>query len=150
MYSTDAADIVIDINGYFSRLGGFAIEPLRFYPVIPCRVSDSRNAAGPFGGPALAAASTRAYTVPSGNCNIPAPARAYSMNATVVPTAGPLAFLTLWPVGQSQPVVSTLNSFDASVVANALLLPAGTNGAINAYVTNLTDLILDINGYFAQ
>jgi len=46
-------------------------------------------------------------------------------------------------------VVSTLNAFDASVVASAVLVPAGTNGAINAFVTDLTHLILDINGFFA-
>jgi hypothetical protein len=34
-------------------------------------------------------------------------------------------------------------------VANAAIVPAGTNGAISIYVTNNTHLILDINGYFA-
>ena len=28
-------------------------------------------------------------------------------------------------------------------------MPAGTNGAVNVYVTNTTNVILDINGYFA-
>jgi hypothetical protein len=35
------------------------------------------------------------------------------------------------------------------VVANAAIVPAGTNGAISIYVTNPTQVILDINGYFA-
>ena len=51
--------------------------------------------------------------------------------------------------GSPQPLVSTLNSWDGSVVANAAIVPAGTNGAISIYVTNNTHLILDINGYFA-
>ena len=63
--------------------------------------------------------------------------------------AAALAYLTLWPTGQSQPFVSTLNSFDASVVANAALVPAGSGGSVSAYVTNATDLILDVNGLFA-
>jgi len=34
-------------------------------------------------------------------------------------------------------------------VANAAIVPAGTNGAISIFVTNPTHVILDINGYFA-
>jgi hypothetical protein len=67
---------------------------------------------------------------------------------TVVPD-GVLYYVTAWPAGSSQPLVSTLNSFDGSVVANAAIVPAGTNGAISIYVTNPTQVILDINGYFA-
>jgi hypothetical protein len=36
------------------------------------------------------------------------------------------------------------------VLANAAIVPAGTNGEIAVYVSNTTDLIIDINGYFAQ
>jgi len=60
-----------------------------------------------------------------------------------------LSYLTAWPTGASQPLVSTLNSFDGAVVANAAIVPAGTNGAISLFVTNPTHVILDINGYFA-
>ena len=42
-----------------------------------------------------------------------------------------------------------MNSFDGSVVANAAIVPAGTNGAVSIYVTDRTQVILDINGYFA-
>jgi hypothetical protein len=47
------------------------------------------------------------------------------------------------------PAVSTLNSYNGNVVANAAIVPAGTNGAVAVYVTNTADVILDINGYFA-
>jgi hypothetical protein len=60
-----------------------------------------------------------------------------------------LPFLTTWPAGSAQPPVSTLNSFDGSVVANAAIVPAGTGGAINVFVDSQTNVILDINGYFA-
>ena len=53
-------------------------------------------------------------------------------------------------MGSSRPVVSTLNSWDGSVVANAAIVPAGTNGAISVFVTNQTHVILDTDGYFAQ
>jgi hypothetical protein len=41
-----------------------------------------------------------------------------------------------------------LNSFDGIVVANAAIVPAGFNGAVSVFVTDPTDVILDINGYF--
>jgi hypothetical protein len=46
------------------------------------------------------------------------------------------------------PFVSTLNATDGAIVANAALVPAGVSGAVTAYMTNLSHLILDINGYF--
>lgn len=121
---------------------------LQFVPMAPCRIADTRNGGGSFGRPALAANSTRAFPVRISGCGIPATALAYSVNATVVPF-GPLGWLTLWPFGQSQPFVSTLNS-DGRVKANAAIIPAGNDGAgsVNVYVTDATQFILDIDGYF--
>jgi hypothetical protein len=114
--------------------------------VKPCRVADTRNATGPFGGPELAANSSRAFNVPQSACSIPTTAVAYSLNVTVVPS-GSLGYLTLWPTGQAQPAVSLLNS-DGRVKANAAIVGAGTNGGVSVYVTNATQVILDIDGYF--
>ena len=60
-----------------------------------------------------------------------------------------LQYLTLWGAGQPEPFVSTLNSFDGSVVANAAIVSAGSGGSVTAYVTDPTNLILDVNGFFA-
>lgn len=120
---------------------------LNFVPVTPCRIADTRNPNGPFGGPSVSGGTSRGFTVPNSACNIPATAQAYSMNATVVPK-GPLGFLTMFPCGQAPPLVSTLNSTDGRVKAGAAIVPAGTGGAVCAFVSNDTDLVLDINGYF--
>ena len=146
VFVTDQANAILDINGYFGQPGNPGA--LSFYPIAPCRVADTRNAAGLFGGPKLDARATRSFAIPAGACNIPTTAAAYSMNVTVVPD-GPLSYLTAWPTGSAQPGVSTLNSFDGSVVANAAIVPAGTGGAVSIFVTNPTHVILDINGYFA-
>ena len=72
---------------------------------------------------------------------------AYSLNVTVVPNAS-LNYLTIWPAGQTQPHVSTLNSYDGRTKANAAIVAAGTNGGVSVYVTDATQFILDIDGYF--
>ena len=146
VYVADATQVILDSNGYFGAPGSSG--SLAFYPVTPCRVADTRTAQGAFGGPILAANSTRSFTIPASACSIPSTAQAYSLNVTVVP-AGPLSFLTAWPAGQGRPLVSTLNSFDGSIVANAAIVPAGASGAISVYVTDATNVILDIDGYFA-
>jgi hypothetical protein len=51
-------------------------------------------------------------------------------------------------LGQAQPLASTLNAYEGQVVANSATLPAGTDGAVSVYVTDLTDVIIDINGYY--
>ncbi len=146
VFVTNPTDVIADINGYFGQPG--SAGALSFYPVTPCRVADTRNATGPFGGPIMASGETRPFAIPAGACNIPSTAAAYSLNVTVVPD-GALYYLSVWPTGVAQPVVSTLNSYDGSVLANAAIVPAGTNGAIDIYVTGQTQVILDINGYFA-
>jgi hypothetical protein len=146
VYVSDPTDVILDIDGYFGPPG--SAGALQFYPVTPCRIADTRSADGRFGGPEMGAATARSFPVPSSACGIPATAAAYSLNITVVPD-GPLSYLTTWPTGSAQPWVSTLNSFDGTVVANAAIVPAGAGGAISVYVTNNTQVILDINGYFA-
>ena len=42
--------------------------PLRFIPVTPCRIADTRNPTGPFGGPELTANSTREFDIPQSAC----------------------------------------------------------------------------------
>jgi hypothetical protein len=122
-------------------------QPLRFVPLTPCRIADTRNANGPFGGPNLAGGISRDFNPAVSSCGIPANALAYSLNLTVVPLT-PLGFFSIWPAGQSQPVVSTLNSFDGRIKANAAIVPAGVNGALTVYATDPTHLVVDINGYF--
>jgi hypothetical protein len=79
---------------------------------------------------------------------VPSTAKAYSLNYTVIPKE-PLAFLTTFPTGQTRPVVSTLNAQTGTVTANAAIVPSGDNGDLSVYVTNDSELIIDINGYFA-
>jgi hypothetical protein len=148
VYASDTTDVIVDINGYFAPLPNqFA---LAFYPLTPCRVVDTRNPNGPLGGPYLQGGQPREFPLLQSPCNIPASVRAYSLNAAVLPrNGGALAYLTVWPAGQPQPVVSTLTDLTGTIVSNAAIVPAGAGGDVDAYASNDTDLVIDINGYFA-
>src|ERR1017187_2186344 len=126
---------------------------MAFVSIVPCRLVDTRGftgESGAFGPPAMNASETRTIPVLSNTrCNIPSTAQAYSLNFTVVPT-GSLSFLTAWPTGNPpSPMVSILNDFLGTVLANAAVVPAGNSGSIDVYVTNTTQVIIDINGYYA-
>lgn len=147
VFVTDRTDVIVDINGYFQA----GANTVQFYTVTPCRVMDTRTGegkTGAFGPPVMTGGTSRDVPIPQSTCGLPASAKAYLLNVTVVPR-GALSFLSAYPTGVSRPTVSTLNSFQGRIVANAALVPAGTNGAVTIFVTDTTDVIVDINGYLA-
>jgi len=143
VYVTDTTNVILDIDGYFATP---TQDSLQFYTLTPCRIVDTRN--GQDQG-MLQGGVERDYTIPP-NCGVPSSATAYSFNVTVLPAAGGLDYLTVWPKGETQPVVSTLNDKTGTVVANAAIVPAGSQNATAFYAhSNSTNLLLDVNGYFA-
>ena len=70
---------------------------------------------------------------------------------TALPKSGtPLGYLTAWPAGQGRPGVSTLNAPTGTQYRQRRHRAAGTAGDIMAYaIGNSSDLLIDINGYFA-
>ncbi len=122
--------------------------PLPFVGVTPCRLVDTRGNGAPLTGGFLPAATVRTYTL-TGVCNIPASARAISLNATVVNAAGP-GFLVLYAQGGAFPAVSTLNFVGGQTIANAAVVPLSVSGGISvAFGVSGGDLVLDTNGYYS-
>ncbi len=143
VFASNTTNVILDINGYFTAPGS---GTLQFYPLTPCRIVDTRNNQD---GGTLQAGVERDYNI-AGNCDIPGSAEAYSLNVTVIPPSGGLDYLTVWPKGEAQPVVSTLNDSTGTIVANAAIVPAGSQNATAFYPHNHnTDLLVDVDGYFA-
>jgi hypothetical protein len=149
-YADTNANLVVDVTGWFAP-ANLAPEGLPLYTFPPCRVLDTRESAPVFPG------TLQVAFQPSSACDIPAAAqsaKALVLNATVVPS-GPLGFLTLWPNGETQPVVSTLNANDGYATSNMAVVQTGPSSsnatvpAIEAYAPSKTDLLLDAAGYFA-
>jgi YVTN family beta-propeller protein len=149
IYVTNTTNVILDINGYFAPVSG---STLAFYPLAPCRIADTRNSGFPqgLGPPFLPGHTERDFPILAATtCNIPSSgAAAYSLNFSVVPHGG-LGYMTVWPTGQPRPLVSTLNDVPGTIIANAAIVPAGTSGDVSVYPSNDTDVIIDINGYFA-
>jgi len=121
------------------------------------------NGTAPFSGPSIAAAATLTIPVQSATeastntepapCGvIPSTAQAYSLNLTVVPAGGGrVDYISMWPAGESQPFVATLDDPQGAIVSNAVIVAAGSpTGGISVYNAGpaTTDVIIDMNGYF--
>lgn len=117
-----------------------------FVPITPCRVVDTRNATGPFGGPALVANATRSFTIPAAACSLPV-AAAYAFNVTLVPS-GPVGYLTMWPSGATMPLAAVMNDLQGDIQGNAATIAASASGAVSVFVTNPTHLVVDVYGYY--
>jgi hypothetical protein len=130
-------------------------NPLVFVAMPPCRVVDTRTIGqgltGAFGPPSLSGGVSRTFPILSSTtCTIPAVAQAYSVEMTVVPP-GPLAYVTAFPTGQSAPIAAiTVESPQGFMASNTGVIPAGTNGSVDVYASNPTDVVIDINGYYAS
>jgi uncharacterized repeat protein (TIGR01451 family) len=120
-----------------------------FYIVAPCRVLDTRNPLGPYGGPAIGARSTRRFTI-SPRCGIPPTAIAISVTlAVTAPTV--IGNLRIFPAGEPVPVIATINYAAGQTRTNngiVRLSPDSQIDVFSAQESGSIHLILDVNGYF--
>jgi hypothetical protein len=127
-------------------------SPTSFYTLTPCRVADTRNPAGPLGGPALGAGATRAFALVGGPCPVPPTAVAVSVNVTAV-GATAAGHLTLYPGDAAgPPLASTLNFPAGRTRANnaTVLLSRDGTGTVKVRngSTGAVHFVLDATGFF--
>ncbi len=134
-------------NGYFYVTPA---PPATFYTLSPCRLVDTRNAAGALGGPALVGSGRRNFTL-TNTCGVPTTAKAISVNLTVTTAAAP-GFVSLFPGDGIAPPTSNINFSTGQTRANNAVVLLATNGAGTLAVLNgaagTVHFILDVNGYF--
>jgi len=121
-----------------------------FYVITPCRLLDTRNPTGPYGGPALSSNSARNIVV-TGQCGIPSGATAVVINVAAV-TPPSLGRLVVYPgpAGNAVPNVSTLNFRTGETISNNAIVPISPDGSINIYSTATSPMhaVIDIYGFF--
>lgn len=119
------------------------------HTVTPCRIADTRDAAGPLGGPALVAGGVRSFPI-AGNCGVPLTATSVVLNVTVTAPTD-LGDLRLFPTGQPAPLASTINYRAGQTRANNALVLLGTAGEMSIQCDQATGgvhVIVDTVGYF--
>ena len=141
-----------DLTGAVNRLEVLPpapAAPLTFYSVPPCRVIDTRTAAG---APALAAGGIRTVAT-SGTCGLPSTAKGLAVNMTITGPAAP-GFLTLYPADEpSPPLASNINFRPGNTRANNAVLPLAADGTgLKVYngSAGTVHFILDVTGWLER
>lgn len=146
-YSTSGATthVILDTNGYFK-----AGAALRYRPLTPCRLIDTRSASQ--GAPVLSNGVARTFQV-QGNCGVPTGAKAVFLNLNAFsPTSD--GSVTLYAGGASLPAIPSIHFTVADLsVSNGVVVPLGTTtGQDLAAAANVpagtVHAIIDVFGYF--
>lgn len=125
------------------------VQGLAFFTVTPCRVADTRVAAGGNGAPSLAANSDRVFSI-GGQCAIPPSAQVVAFNFAVTGSSAP-GNLRVTGSGPGPGATSTLYYSAGQTRANNAILALDPDGNIDIHVAQdfgKVDLIIDVTGYF--
>jgi hypothetical protein len=121
----------------------------QLYTVPPCRVADTRNANGPYGGPALGANQDRIFTI-GGRCGVPTTAKAVALNVSIT-QPGTDGGLRLYAGGTELPLSTSINYRAGQTKANNNVSPLGTGGTLAIRCdqpSGVVQVIIDVSGYF--
>jgi hypothetical protein len=135
LYTNVAADVVIDVNGYYGAEGG-----ARFSPVTPARLLDTRES-----GNRLAAGGRIVLPV-AGVAGIPADVEAVTLNVTSVDPSRD-GYVTVYPCDGDRPTVSNLNPHPGRVRPNLVVTPVADDGTVCLFTLQDVDLVVDVTGY---
>jgi hypothetical protein len=150
-HAAATGDVVVMIpGGATSTLhNGFTFGAANLFTVKPCRAIDTRNSAGPPGGPSLSAGSDRVFSIPNG-CGVPSTAKALAVNVTVTQPAAAGA-VTLYQGSTALPAIQTLDYGSGQTRANNAIIALDPGGELIvhcAQASGTVHLIIDVVGYF--
>ena len=140
VYSSAAADLLIDVNGYYGSGDGG-----RFSSVTPTRLMDSRIGLG--AGGRISAGTVLPLQV-AGVAGVPSGARLVALNVTSV-FPSDAGYVTVYPCDSDRPVVSSLNPSPGTAKPNLVISPVAADGTVCLFTVTDVDLVVDITGYVA-
>ncbi|KUN53008.1 hypothetical protein AQJ46_50625 [Streptomyces canus] len=136
LYVHGTSHVIADVSGYFSTSGS------AFHTVTPLRLLDTRTTT------ALGAGKTLALQI-SGSDGIPSTGvKAVVLTVTVTGTTGS-GYLTAWADGGTRPTASNLNWVSGKTIANQVIVPVGSDGKVDFYVSSTTQVLADVAGYMS-
>lgn len=132
-----AADVVLDVVGWFGPNGQYD-----YTPIVPARAWDTRVSGGPLG-----AGQSRDFSLAAAALPADAKVAVLAMAATGQ-TAG-MTFLTAWPPSLSRPTASDLNTGKGRDQSSLTAVPFGADKLVRVYNdAGQADVVLDVQGWF--
>ncbi|MGA9775516.1 MAG: IPT/TIG domain-containing protein [Candidatus Dormiibacterota bacterium] len=136
------ADLVVDVDGYFTAANTTLATATLYTPITPVRVVDTRQ-----NGTALGAGSVFIANM-AGIDGIGSNATAVVTNLTAVNTTA-ASYFTAYP-GGTRPLASDVNWKAGQVVPNLTIAALSGTGSFDIYNANgEADLLIDAFGYFS-
>ena len=143
IFASVSTNVISDVQGYFAPGPGSV-----FTSVAPVRILDSRDGTGVVGSHAGRLGRGEVLVVHVTDANgVPTDAKAVLLNLTIT-QAENRGFATVFPCGHLRPNASNLNFTRGVDRANLVKARVGDNGNVCVYVSEGTQVIADLNGYF--
>ncbi len=140
-------DVVLDITGYFEP----GTAGLRFVPLAPSRIMDSRSTAVLSGITGAFTSSAPKTLEVQGHWGVPSTAQAVTGNLTVTGQKA-AGYVSATPDPTATPTTSTLNFPLGDTIGNGIVAPLNGSGqssfVYKASAGKTAQLILDLSGYF--
>jgi hypothetical protein len=145
-YSSSPTDIVVDINGWFAAGEGFTpVGPKRVFDTRPGQSPDSLRAVTKkqvSGGYELEVQMTDL-----GRFTPSAGMSAVSLNVTSTGSRA-AGYITVYSCGTRE-LVASVNFPAGGTVGNAVIAPLSSSGKVCFYSSSPTDIVVEINAWFA-
>jgi SpoIID/LytB domain protein len=135
LYSSTVTHLQVDLFGTYSTTSG-----LRYQPVPPARLFDSRAGAKPVAGATLSVKVAGTLRVPAG-----ATAASLTVHATAVAANGTV---TVYPCTSPRTVVPTLRVSKALDTTNHVQITLNGAGRVCVYVSAPMHVTVDVSGWF--
>jgi len=150
-------DVIFDVAGYVSIPTTTPGTNGLYTPVVPARILDTRTGNGGFSAPVGPGQTINVQIGGRALSGIPATGVAAAvLNVTATgATAG--SYLTVYPMGASQPLASNLNFLTGQTVPNRVIVKVGTNpqtstsGWVSIFIgAGSVNVVADVGGWFTD
>ncbi len=123
---------------------GVDVADAGFAPIAPARIADTRNGIGAPAAPLDAGCVLAVSLAPAG---VPSDAIAVAMTVTS-DRAADVGYVTAYPCGSPRPTTSNLNPQSLAPSPNLVVVPVDATASVCLFTERLTDLIVDVTGWF--
>lgn len=120
------------------------VGDLRFVPVAPARLLDTRTAQDPL------AQMVRRDVQVTGRAGIPSNAKAVALNVTTVGSTTS-TYVRVWPAGQPEPATSAMNTDASRTTGAGIMVGIGGEGKVSLLNNRgSTHAVVDVTGYYTD